>query len=971
MGLNDDLDALLEGDDEAIDAMMNPVLLPGELQGTDEEVMAYVHEVPGDDGWEDDGGLDDMQFEGDPLLLGADGKRLSDDQLKLLYMISRYSHKARTPEETERWVRKIQLLVLIFEGIKAKSFNYDYAPQIEMIETKHIYMNISQEGKDDIDDLREAYMLAGAKVTSKDGMAITCYQLTEKGYDVLGRVPEDLCREVDDFIIQSGTNKVIEAVWDNAQEVFVLRATGMKKSSGRPSAVTTVEDVSYVSSPYVPDCLRLRAEFTLKNYAHRAAEARTGGTNIIDAELDENLFLDDIRIMVGEWIPYGMNQLLMLNQKLGSTERVRGGLFTSEVDPDSTNTALDTGTGMTSVSVLDYDEPAFVTIEAEVMLPEEEDIVQIECFGIHIRMDGTLVYGLQVEAVGNKIKNDISMDTLARVVVDIQQDSSEIVDSLLSRYQKALLDMVFLGDYTNRMKINIILTENMRPWLPAERYMDKESMENEIKQLLQDTDSAHQLDRNQVLIIGNMGILIAGLGVAQHEEMLVAYLSLATRDSYLRNFFARCIIFEDHMRQVRLSVAEHDRDPGSVGRIREKIATMSKDAILLDETLLYMQESMTDMQEFEEPPQEDEAAYNLHYLLNIGGTLHDMRMRSKDIEKNVEGIHHELQSLRDLTDVISEAQYFRMQEALTANTQGLEAVFRANEKTSANLEYMQVILAGSLAFAVLDRATGPNWSVVMTEWGTTYIREIFFDTEFLWFGVSMGFWLVLGWMLMKFMAHLKAQSLGWLTIKIKIDMPFEEAAYREFLSDRDIEDEDVDLCPNDTPGQAADVDNCRIKKIKWVENWEWGVWCGKAPTVEILVDEEHHFIIKVNIHYDKKKGSLEGMEVWDAMLELWREKGIVPKVHVPKKPKPFVRGEVIFEETQEEEMDVEAPIERLKFLDADRKALAEKYKVESREGSTDSNKIHPEPFAEVELDETMVIKEDSAYTRTATPADQT
>ena len=95
MGLNDDLDALLEGDDEAIDAMMNPVLLPGELEGTDEEVMAYVHEVPGDDGWEDDGGLDDMQFEGDPLLLGADGKRLSDDQLKLLYMISRYSHKVR------------------------------------------------------------------------------------------------------------------------------------------------------------------------------------------------------------------------------------------------------------------------------------------------------------------------------------------------------------------------------------------------------------------------------------------------------------------------------------------------------------------------------------------------------------------------------------------------------------------------------------------------------------------------------------------------------------------------------------------------------------------------------------------------------------------------------------------------------------------------------------------------------------
>ena len=36
---------------------------------------------------------DDDEFEGDPLLIGADGQPLSDDQLKLLYTISRYSHK--------------------------------------------------------------------------------------------------------------------------------------------------------------------------------------------------------------------------------------------------------------------------------------------------------------------------------------------------------------------------------------------------------------------------------------------------------------------------------------------------------------------------------------------------------------------------------------------------------------------------------------------------------------------------------------------------------------------------------------------------------------------------------------------------------------------------------------------------------------------------------------------------------------
>lgn len=783
-------------------------------------------------------------------------------------------------------------------------------------------------------------------------MAITCYQLTEKGYDVLARVPEDLCKEIDDFIVQSGTDKLIEAVWDPVDMCFKMKAIGAKNVTGRESLVTKVEDVSYVSSPFIPDCLRMRMEFELKSYANRAGESRIGGSNTID-EFDENLFLDNVRIMVGEWIPYGMNQLLTLNEKLGSTERVRGGLFTAESDPDSTNTGLDTQPGMTSISVLDYDEPAFVTIEAEVMLPEEEEIVQLECFGIHIRMDGTIVYGLVVEAIANKIKDDLSVDSLARLVVDIQQDSSEILDSCLSRYQRALLDMVFLGDYTNRKKVNIIMADNMRPWMPAERYMDKEAMENEIKQLLAETDSAHQLDPNQVLVIGTMGVLIAGHGVGQHEEMLVAYLSLATRDLYLRTFFSRCIIFEDQMRYVRLEVDEHDRDPERVHRIREKISQMSKDAILLDETLLYMQESMLAMEEFEEPPQEDEAAYNLHYLLNIGGTLHDMRLRAKDIEKNVEGIHHELQALRDLTDVISEAQYFRMQESLTANTQGLEAVFRANERTSANLEYMQVILAGSLAFSILDRLTGPNWTVMNTDWGKEYIIDMFLTKEFAWFGVSLGFWMILAFVMMKFLKYLKGRALGWLTVKVKIDMPFFEEQYREFLASRDIEDEDVELCPNDTPGQTPGIDTTRLKVVRWVENWEWGIWKGHQPLVEMLVDEEHHFIIKVIIRYDKKLGSLVGIEVYETFLELLREKGVVAKVPIPRAPSAYVRGETIFEATEEEEeMDTTGPIDQLKFLDRS-------------DDPEDKYRVGEQGYEDIEMNQFKSSKEvDSSYTRT-------
>jgi len=898
----DELGAILRDMEEPEDADFDvPVFLPGELQGTDEEIMNMnLQELKGEDAQEDMN-WDDDEFDGDPLLMGADGKPFSDDQLKLLYTISRYSHKARTAEESEKWVRKVQLLVLIYEGVISKAFNYDYAPQVQQIECRHVYMNISQEGKDDIDDLRESYLIAAARVTSKDGQAITAYQLTEKGYDALARVPEDLCKEIDDFIDTQHTGRLIEAVWDG--EFFRMRPEGSRSVEGRISTVTETEDVSYVCSPYIPSCVRVRGRDCISN-AGRAHEAALGGADVND-EFDEAVFLDEVSILVGEWIPYGMNQLVMLNDKLGSTERVQGGLFTAETDAASTDTSLDVGTGLTNVVILDYDEPAFVNIEAEIMYPEEDNIVQVECFGIHIRLDGTLLYGLHVEAIMDRIKNGMSLDSLARVLVDVAQDSSRIVDSVLSRYQQALLDMVFLGDYSNRPKVNVILCERIRPWLPAERYMDKEDNENELKQVLGDTDSAHQLSEEQVMIVGKMGILIGGKGCKDHEELMIAYASLASRDLYLRTFFSRCLIMEDTMRVVRQEVNTYEQDPGSIHRIRDKIAKISKDAILLNETLLYMHESMEEMEDFEEPSQDDEAAYNLHYLLNIGGMLHDLKARARDVEKNVHGIHHELKGLREITTVISEGQMFKMQESMAANTSSLEAVFRANERTSASLEVMQVVLAGTLAFQIIDRILG-GWTILATDWGKKYVKEMLLDVVGVWFMISIGLWLVLAYGLTSFMAKLKRRAVGIIGHKRKIDQPLDLEAYRKFMKTRRLEDEDIDV---DGPE--------KYKKVSWREPWSL-TWRGEAPQVEVTIDETNGYLVKYFIQYNKNKGSLRGHEVSERFLKILQDNGLIPAPPKPRNPRPSDAPIIKFEKTEVQEFDVDSPVEtKLSFLNED------------------------------------------------------
>ena len=78
----------------------------------------------------------------------------TNDHLKLLYMVSRYAACAETADDEETWVRKNSLLVLMYEGIVEGVYDYDYAPISQLVGRKRLWLNITQEGKDDIDDLR-------------------------------------------------------------------------------------------------------------------------------------------------------------------------------------------------------------------------------------------------------------------------------------------------------------------------------------------------------------------------------------------------------------------------------------------------------------------------------------------------------------------------------------------------------------------------------------------------------------------------------------------------------------------------------------------------------------------------------------------------------------------------------------------------------------------------------------------------
>jgi hypothetical protein len=49
--------------------------------------------------------------------------------------------------------------------------------------------------------------------------------------------------------------------------------------------------------------------------------------------------------------------------------------------------------GATKVSVLEFDHSKFLNFEAEVHFPEEEGVIQIEQFGVHVNEEGRKILG--------------------------------------------------------------------------------------------------------------------------------------------------------------------------------------------------------------------------------------------------------------------------------------------------------------------------------------------------------------------------------------------------------------------------------------------------------------------------------------------------------------------------------------------------------------------------------------------------
>ncbi len=177
-------------------------------------------------------------------------KKLTQDQKRLLILISKFSRPSKNRGEEETWVKKIPLHSLVNRGINLKVFDeYDFAPQLVEYMGSVRYAGISREGEDDVADLREEGHLERLKLATSNHVYVSAYRITRKGESAIKLFEKKDHDEVDKIVkCKKCSGQVKIESRDDAPYLICKRCAAEEKIN-----IFDIEDVAYISSPVFSD----------------------------------------------------------------------------------------------------------------------------------------------------------------------------------------------------------------------------------------------------------------------------------------------------------------------------------------------------------------------------------------------------------------------------------------------------------------------------------------------------------------------------------------------------------------------------------------------------------------------------------------------------------------------------------------------------------------------------------------------
>ncbi|MHA1908549.1 MAG: hypothetical protein ACW98Y_14705 [Candidatus Thorarchaeota archaeon] len=469
----------------------------------------------------------------------------------------------------------------------------------------------------------------------------------------------------------------------------------------------------------------------------------------IKDELLESIKLGGVKLILSEFLPSDRNTLEAIGQKLMSKRTLHGEFVTMLMDEWPESTTFTSEKRCNSVRVLDSQGSEYIACEASMQDPDDV-VEQEEIIGMFMSHEGHVIYGCEMTHIGEDDLSDeptASLDHLARVITDLMNDSSLLMDTLLTHHQRAILDCIFKGTPNSRYKFLGLLATSIDPQEDdMDFYMDGEEHQNEMEQILDNMQLVHYIPKKDTRVfLGDGGMLIVSPSWKEYETLMTFYSLLRSAEIFVDGLFNRMSLLGDELTQVvDLLERTTEGDYTVITKAQNILTDATANYTILTSTEGYLHRGFAMIAKRWEQAA-DTVDQELRKKLGVDSGFTSIIERINDIELVLNSIKNEVEGLQTLLSTQIEQQMRRVYSALRDNTRSTSEVIRASERTGDVLNIIQLVLSGTIAFDIVLAITG-EYITPYAAWAPDYPLLFFGSAIALWFMIVIGLKKSMDWM---------------------------------------------------------------------------------------------------------------------------------------------------------------------------------------------------------------------------------
>ncbi|MHA1221922.1 MAG: hypothetical protein ACTSSG_01220 [Candidatus Heimdallarchaeaceae archaeon] len=581
--------------------------------------------------------------------------------------------------------------------------------------------------------------------------------------------------------------------------------------------------------------------------------------NIRD-ELSEILFIKKPKIFVIEWLPFDSNQLRELNKKMDIEKGFHKTLLTGLIDESPDNPIFCSKGAHTKVLVKDYGLDSFVNLDAVIDLPEEEGIVQIEEMAIFISKDGSVIYSLELDEI-EQSNSYMSIDKITRVIADLSQDSSVVIDSLLTQFQRNFIKIIF-GNPIHRPKTICIVGEDIKTrYDDISDYYDGEDNEIELSQLLGEGHQPFQ-DGKNLFFKGPRGCLSIVEEFTEEIEYQVVFWGIQHAvNNFVSCYMSRIWELYDESKEIKNLVDEAvNGNTDALNKVQEQISIQTSLISIVSQIQVFLLDSCKELGKTF--IRNNIITYENFFKTNK--SLKSSLRRTIEAEKVIEGLLTELDGLRNYIGTLSELQMRKMSKVMTKNTKSMNEVLQANTRTSEAIDMIELILAGSIILEIFAFAVG-EITADQTIFGSLATNQPLNSNQIstlIMFLLSIVAWVGIVLYLKWSKKKMEEKALRDFVISISFNRKINLDRLYDYLSTKSVITRHVDYESGTT-----------ISSVEWNNNFEEIFEENDIEKIQMNFNETSSLLLSMELETSKLE--LNQQELYEKTIELLETKGIL------------------------------------------------------------------------------------------------